>query len=787
MSFGFGAGDFLAAGSLALRLYRSFKDAPGEFNELRRELSSLCVIVQDLTDQAGSERSLLNRRGASRRDELLLLLENLTGTLVEIRELYKRFRNMGRNAWLRIRLGETDLTALRTKLALHIGLINQFISSLTLESVGRMEPMMGEILRILHRTARGYGIGAQSLLGTQASALEGEGFGPLEAELVSEGIPIKYIRNHRDDIQTILDEVIEEEGLEEVDNILPDDSASQTTRPSPGASSRPNPRRPQTDSDQKSSHSFSVKQELPIRSKHFILGDASGKQIMDACRHLKKYGFDYDKADLKSNNKGRGTSRAEARAALCVAAFRCDELAVRCVIWKGIKLKHPVDVNKGRDHSTTAIHEAIKGPAADEPTMSMIRLLLQFGGDVTQDEEIGGGTNIWGMKEESVSNLYQAAEVGKLSVVRFLLDEGALVNQVCGEDRGTALSAAARGLHHSIVKLLLEMGASVNLGRVIRSGELKEGLEEKGYSCKRTPLNDCYQEKGRGSETERLLLAAGGVHNLPEDLKDVLGKKQQRGGSYKGVNLKPETESDSDSFIDEADSELINKTCYAPDGITEADGPQSDGWLNTAGIYKPCISIYGIDSMCCKTNVTDDTIDTCMPNGLCLSRGSWYRDYCTDPTWESPNCLPKTMCSDSQATGTAQVTNCPDGTFCCGDPSAECCNNGAVKYTLLPTLVQFATASTATFSNSTMSTTTPISSTSPASSSSPDTFKVGMSVGFSLGVLAIVGSMVGFWLGQRRGRHIAAQDVQLGTMDYRRDAYMMHETRVPTAELATER
>lgn len=80
------------------------------------------------------------------------------------------------------------------------------------------------------------------------------------------------------------------------------------------------------------------------------------------------------------------------------------------------------------------------------------------------------------------------------------------------------------------------------------------------------------------------------------------------------------------------------KACYAPDGRV-AD--------NT---YQPCIAINGVHSMCCSLNTT--TPDTCQPNGLCLSnsaneyKSNYWRDFCTDKTWESPNCLSKTLCDD---------------------------------------------------------------------------------------------------------------------------------------------
>lgn len=80
----------------------------------------------------------------------------------------------------------------------------------------------------------------------------------------------------------------------------------------------------------------------------------------------------------------------------------------------------------------------------------------------------------------------------------------------------------------------------------------------------------------------------------------------------------------------------LAKTCFAPDGSV-ADHS-----------YQPCIAIDGVHSMCCSLNSTHP--DTCQTNGLCLSSTestfgeNYWRDFCTDETWESPNCLSKTLC-----------------------------------------------------------------------------------------------------------------------------------------------
>lgn len=78
----------------------------------------------------------------------------------------------------------------------------------------------------------------------------------------------------------------------------------------------------------------------------------------------------------------------------------------------------------------------------------------------------------------------------------------------------------------------------------------------------------------------------------------------------------------------------VRKTCYAPDG----------GAPEHAEDYMPCIPVEGVDSMCCALNRTIN-IDRCLPNGLCSmdgdgGTGGYFRNFCTDKNWKSPNCAP---------------------------------------------------------------------------------------------------------------------------------------------------
>lgn len=87
------------------------------------------------------------------------------------------------------------------------------------------------------------------------------------------------------------------------------------------------------------------------------------------------------------------------------------------------------------------------------------------------------------------------------------------------------------------------------------------------------------------------------------------------------------------AFLLFAHLSFSSATCYAPDGETKA----SEKFL-------PCIGFDKVHSMCCRLN--DTYPDTCLENGLCQWNrdDSYWRDYCTDKTWDSPHCLNKNIC-----------------------------------------------------------------------------------------------------------------------------------------------
>ncbi|KFX98948.1 hypothetical protein O988_04108 [Pseudogymnoascus sp. VKM F-3808] len=111
-----------------------------------------------------------------------------------------------------------------------------------------------------------------------------------------------------------------------------------------------------------------------------------------------------------------------------------------------------------------------------------------------------------------------------------------------------------------------------------------------------------------------------------------------------------------------------------------------------------------------------------MPRHVSSAEPLYWRGSCTDPTWKSPNCLANLCTSDgdagvdgSAAAQNVAVTECSDGSWCCGGGNKDCCNDGSGTK-IAAVIGQDISSSQPDPSKSTSS---PPESTSPPKSTSP--------------------------------------------------------------------
>ena len=169
--------------------------------------------------------------------------------------------------------------------------------------------------------------------------------------------------------------------------------------------------------------------------------------------------------------------------------------------------------------------------------------------------------------------------------------------------------------------------------------------------------------------------------------------------------------------------------------------------------------------MCCALGRPVYHVNACLANGLCedVTTGWIWRESCTDPTWEDPRCL-KLCMEESESrrrtgsaageltattvylaadTGDAMLTACADGSYCCGNGNATCCEQGLgyaiVDGQVIPAASANLTASSASNQVATGAATAAVSASASATQASPSASSISAS---SVAVLSISASSI---------------------------------------------
>jgi hypothetical protein len=197
---------------------------------------------------------------------------------------------------------------------------------------------------------------------------------------------------------------------------------------------------------------------------------------------------------------------------------------------------------------------------------------------------------------------------------------------------------------------------------------------------------------------------------------------------------------------------VVYTLCYSSNGTAQS----SD--------YVPCNTSAPV-SMCCNNRANCGTEARF---GLCIGTNQIFREYCTDPTWQSSSCLKLCLSghegisaksvncgirSNSENVGNqSQITACPNGSFCCGINAQDCCNANEGKFIV----------------NDQVSDSPGVSSNAGDSSSSPKPTQtasvpetgpelrngiskatkssiIGISIGVGLGAMAVVAALIILW------------------------------------------
>jgi hypothetical protein len=128
MSFGYSVGDFVAITTLAWRVYKSCRQAPGSFGDIASEVASLHTVLKE-----AEETVFAQTLPPAKQDQLRVVGDGCRHVLEDLDNLVKKYQSLGtqsKRTWDRMRWGAEDISELRTRLISNTGLLTGLLTVL---------------------------------------------------------------------------------------------------------------------------------------------------------------------------------------------------------------------------------------------------------------------------------------------------------------------------------------------------------------------------------------------------------------------------------------------------------------------------------------------------------------------------------------------------------------------------------------------------------------------------------------------------------------------------------
>ena len=124
MSFGFSIGDIISVSTLAWQVFKSCKDAPGEFKNVAGEVISLHVVLKE-TAELAAQSDLSSHQNP----QLQKLTRGCQEVLQELTELLKKYQSLGtktQRTWDRLKWGSEGVASLRARLISNTTMVSAY-------------------------------------------------------------------------------------------------------------------------------------------------------------------------------------------------------------------------------------------------------------------------------------------------------------------------------------------------------------------------------------------------------------------------------------------------------------------------------------------------------------------------------------------------------------------------------------------------------------------------------------------------------------------------------------
>ncbi|KAF8417411.1 ankyrin repeat-containing domain protein [Tirmania nivea] len=438
VSFGFGVGDVLAVGTLILKVYNAYEDAPEQFRNFSKEIRSLHVVVEKIEQQLCTPRPNRDQTSDARpessgnstlclsakdAEDLKMLYDGLQAIVTELDALLTKYQSLASNPKIsfdRLKWGKEDLEGLRGRIHTNISLLTAFNASLAncqlatqntqllqqeAQLVGIQE-QLGQLLATTGLRRRGSVASLHSIASFAVSIGQKEAWKELCRELHHNGVTAEMLKAKKKEIFKLC--------------------RSTSTL---GIGGRSNDDVVQG-SDTKYEGKQAKKDRVPLDDiMQILLLPATQARYFVAglgVRRMLSKGISID----AENSYGE--------TALHVAAAKGHIGRVKVLIEKG------ATIDAITKNDWTALHVASRNGHIE-----VMKVLLDR------------GANIDATDKDNWTALHLAAESSHMEVVIMLLDRGATIHAT-DKDNWTALHLAVLNGHVEVVKVLLNRGATID-------------------------------------------------------------------------------------------------------------------------------------------------------------------------------------------------------------------------------------------------------------------------------------------------------------------------------------
>ncbi|MCJ1313029.1 hypothetical protein MMC25_006705 [Agyrium rufum] len=207
MGFGVGIGDVIAVSTLAWTIYKSCKNASGDFQNLASEVVSLHVVLKETEELIAESTPTSNQK-----TQIGHLADGCRKVLEDLEALLNKYRSLGtksQRTWDRLKWGSEDIANIRTRLISNTTMISAYNVTVMNSSVAHLQRQLNQFMEEVRAGKRECSV--ISSTATVPDQNDNEGWTALRRELEDIGVTYDTFSQHKQFIVQWFQRVLSDE------------------------------------------------------------------------------------------------------------------------------------------------------------------------------------------------------------------------------------------------------------------------------------------------------------------------------------------------------------------------------------------------------------------------------------------------------------------------------------------------------------------------------------------------------------------------------------------------